>query len=59
LFSQNYNEGYEKLGYPEYKMPLLNPIMTKQGGHCTIPNLDLWETEFTKFIKKQNEATSD
>jgi len=49
-----YNEGYLKLGYPEYKLPILNPIIKKQGGHCTIPNCDLWETEFTEFIKKMN-----
>lgn len=54
LFSQNYNQGYEKLGYPEFKMPLLVPIMTEQGGHCTIPNCDLWTTDFTKFVKQMN-----
>jgi hypothetical protein len=55
LFSVDYNKGYELLGYPEYKMPLLVPIQKKQGGHCTIPNCDLWQTVFTDFIKKQNE----
>lgn len=57
LFSENYNNGYEKLGYPEFKMPLLVPIMARQGGHCTIPNCDLWETDFTKFIKQKNAST--
>jgi len=52
LFAENYNQGYRKLGCPEYVMPLLIPIMTKQGGHCTIPNLNFWNTKFTKFIKK-------
>jgi len=51
LWNQNYNEGYEKLGYPEYKKPLLIPIMKKQGGHCTLPNLELLETNFTNFLK--------
>lgn len=50
LFTDNYNKGYNKLGSPEYKLPLLVPIMTKQGGHCTIPNCKLWDTKFTKFI---------
>lgn len=54
LFSKIYNEGYEKLGYPEYKMPLLTPIMTKQGGHCTLPNLEFWDNDFTALIKKLN-----
>lgn len=57
LASQNYNEGYEKLGYPEFKLPLLVPIQKKQGGHCTIPNCSLWETDFTKFIKQKNSGT--
>lgn len=54
LPSQNYNEGYEKLGHPEFKMPLLAPIMTKQGGHCTINNCNLWDTPFTRFVKTMN-----
>lgn len=52
--SQEYNQGYEKLGYPEYKMPLLIPILKKQGGHCTVQNCSLWDTTFTKLIKELN-----
>jgi len=52
LWLDNYNKGYEKLGYPEYKKPLLEPIMVKQGGHCTLPNLELLNTKFTKFLKE-------
>ena len=52
LWNDNYNKGYEKLGYPEFKKPLLQPIMGKQGGHCTLPNLQLIETKFTDFLKK-------
>ena len=52
LWNQNYNEGYAKLGYPEYKKPLLQPIMKKQGGHCTLPNLKLIDTKFTKFLEE-------
>lgn len=52
LWNENYNQGYEKLGYPEFKKPLLEPIMTRQGGHCTIPNLELLDTKFTKFLKE-------
>lgn len=54
LFSQNYNEGYQKLGYSEYKLPLLIPIMNKIGGHCLLKNCNLWDTPFTKIIKKLN-----
>ena len=52
--SQDYNYGYNLLGHPEFKMPLLVPIQTKQGGHCTINNLELWKTPFTDLIKKLN-----
>lgn len=52
LWSQNYNKGYKELGFPEYVRPILQPIMKKQGGHCTLPNCKLWDTVFTKFINK-------
>lgn len=50
----DYNRGYEELGMPEIKIPNLVPIMREQGGHCTIPNCDLWVNDFTEFIKEQN-----
>lgn len=50
----DYNRGYEDLGLPEIKIPNLIPIMKKQGGHCTIPNCDLWTNDFTEFVKKMN-----
>ena len=53
--AREYNAGWEKMGFPEYCMPLLVPIMQPQGGHCTIPNAKLWESPFTKFILEQNE----
>lgn len=53
-FVNDYNRGYEELGMPEIKIPNLVPIMREQGGHCTIPNCDLWTNDFTEFIKEQN-----
>lgn len=53
-FVNDYNRGYEELGLPEIKIPNLVPIMREQGGHCTIPNCDLWTNDFTEFIKEQN-----
>jgi hypothetical protein len=52
LWTNNYNEGYTKLGHPEYVRPNLVPIMTEIHGHCVRPNLELLETKFTKFLKK-------
>ncbi|MBR9702045.1 hypothetical protein GOV13_03925 [Candidatus Pacearchaeota archaeon] len=57
LWNMNYNESYEKLGFPEYKKPLLVPIMKKQEGHCTIPNASLLDNKFTDFLKKLNSET--
>lgn len=52
--TMDYNRGYAELGMPEIRIPQLVPIMKKQGGHCTIPNCGLWETDFTNFIKDKN-----
>lgn len=54
LFNQSYNEGYVKLGYPEYQRPVLQPIQRKIGGQCVVPNLDLLRSKFSKFIKSLN-----
>lgn len=54
LWNMNYNESYEKLGHPEYKKPLLVPIMNKIGAHCVLPNTELLENDFTKFLKVRN-----
>jgi len=51
-----YNEGWKALGY-EYSMPILVPMMFKQGGHCTLNNATLWDTKFTKLIIKENEKS--
>ena len=52
LWVNNYNQGYEKLGYPEYKKPNLIPLMEKIGGHCILPNVGLLDNKFTKFLKE-------
>ncbi|MFH2033488.1 MAG: hypothetical protein ABIJ26_02135, partial [Candidatus Margulisiibacteriota bacterium] len=56
IWTREYNRGYQVLGYPEYTRPTLVPIMTKLGGHCLLPNLELLETRFSKFIKSLNET---
>lgn len=54
IYIDNYNKGYDKLGHPEFIRPNLIPIMKPQGGHCTVPNCDLIDTEFTRLVKKLN-----
>ena len=56
LYNDNYNKGYQKLGYPEFTRPNLVPVMTKIGGHCILPNTQFIENEFTKLIQKLNES---
>jgi hypothetical protein len=51
IWNQNYNDGYEKLGYPEYHRYNLVPLMKKIGGHCVIPNYSLLKSKFTEFLK--------
>ena len=51
IWNNNYNNGYEKLGYPQYKRYNLVPLMKKIGGHCVIPNYSLLKSKFTEFLK--------
>lgn len=51
-WTNNYSDGYTKLGYPEYVRSNLIPVMKKVGGHCCLPNLNLIDNEFSKFLKK-------
>lgn len=55
LWTNNYNTGYQKLGYPEFTRPNLIPIMKKIGGHCILPNAEMLDNKFTNLIKKLNE----
>jgi len=52
IWNENYNKGYEKLGYPEYRRYNLVPLMKMVGGHCVLPNLKLLKTKFTDFLDK-------
>ena len=55
LWTNNYNQGYKELGREEFTRPNLVPITEKTKGHCVIPNLSLIDTDFTRFLKEQNE----
>lgn len=54
LFQKTYNEGYKKLGDSEFQRPNLQPLQKKQGGHCTVPNLEFLDSDFADFIIQQN-----
>ncbi len=53
-FNKTYNEGYEKLGHPEYKKYILQHKEGKIGGHCVINNCHLLDSEITKFLLEQD-----
>ena len=41
LFANEYNEGWRKLGRPEYIRQVLVPIMSPIGGHCLVHNSEI------------------
>ncbi len=43
LANLTYNEGYTKLGHPEFVRPVLEPVMKEIGGHCVLPNKKILE----------------
>lgn len=68
--NMTYNEGYEKLGRPEYKRSILRPPdeyvnpgeKVTIGGHCVSENLEILLEDFPendglKFIKKYSKFT--
>lgn len=54
LWTDNYNSGYAKLGHPEFTRPNLVPIERKIGGHCVLPNAELLDSDFARFLKDRN-----
>jgi UDP-N-acetyl-D-mannosaminuronate dehydrogenase len=40
IYNKSYNEGYSKLGRPEFSRPVLYPT-NKIGGHCIVPNANI------------------
>jgi hypothetical protein len=51
LWNNNYNEGYDKLGYPEYHRYNLVPMMKQIGGHCVTSNYKLLKSKFIDFLR--------
>jgi len=54
IYTNIYNEGYKKLGYPEVVRPNLIPPKKEIGGHCVVSNCDFIDNKFTKLIKENN-----
>lgn len=54
IWTDNYNKGYTKLGYPEYKRPSLIYMKGKIGGHCVLSNLKFLKSKFKDVIGKED-----
>lgn len=56
LWQRTYNEGYEAVGRPEFRRPILSPMQGKIGGHCVLPNARIFDFPFAQFVKVLNEG---
>jgi|TARA_R100000501_G_C2628772_1_gene123128 hypothetical protein len=54
-FNESYNDGYDKMGMKHVRRPVLHHSEGEIGGHCVIPNLELFNTPINDFIKVQND----
>ena len=52
LFQQTYNDGYRRLGRENVQRPVLSPIQAPIGGHCVLPNCELFAFPFAEIVKK-------
>ena len=55
-WNTHYNEGYEKLGSPQYKRPILIYKPGKIGGHCVVNNTKLLKSFITDTIKRKDKT---
>lgn len=52
--NRTYNEGYIKLKKPEVVRPWLKQVDGTIGGHCVLPNLELFDWWLADLLKEQN-----
>lgn len=59
--NQTYNEGYTKLGEPQFTRPILKHVPGATGGHCQLPNCRLLKdlSYIPEIILNMNEAYED
>lgn len=54
LWNEMYNHGYETLGMPYVRRPILDGSPGLIGGHCLIPNARMLDTWLTRTILYRN-----
>lgn len=59
MMNQSYNEGYAKLGHPEYAKYVLTHKDGPIGGHCVLPNAELLDHPLAKLLLDLHSKISD
>lgn len=54
LYLTTLNDGIKKHGFNHPLMPVMVPIQERIGGHCVLPNCDLFEFQFAELVKRLN-----
>lgn len=49
-----YNSGYDELGMPRFSKYVLEDYPGKIGGHCIMPNIELFDSWMCDLLKKEN-----
>lgn len=55
LANKEYNKGYLKLNMPQYQKYILEHRDGKIGGHCIMPNVELFDSWMCDLVKQKNE----
>lgn len=55
LANKEYNAGYLKLGMPQYQKYILEHRTGEVGGHCVMPNVELFDSWMCDVVKTENE----
>lgn len=54
LSNVSYNAGYEKLGMPQFKKYVLKDYPGLIGGHCIMPNAQLFDSWMCELLNEKN-----
>ena len=49
-----YNNGYADMNLRKFMRPVLSPMPGPIGGHCVVPNCDLFDDKLTRLVKSWN-----
>lgn len=55
-FSGTYNEGWEKLGHPQFVKPVLTHVPGSIGGHCVIAGAEMLPADLAAELVRRNKG---